>query len=142
MALSISKAFSLIEIVFGIVILGILVSVAIPRLSSDSKICELALSSKLGILQSKISLLFTKAHLSDQKINRSEIFALLGALDKDGTNECFLRFNPQNLTILAKSHSQATILRISPKDFSSNPKIFCELSNPLCKKINYKTKKK
>ncbi|PAF52360.1 prepilin-type N-terminal cleavage/methylation domain-containing protein [Helicobacter sp. 13S00477-4] len=137
-----SNAFSLIELVLAIVIFGIILSVAIPKLSSNEKICEIRLSSKIGVIQNELSRLFTQAFLSNKAINITKIHNLLYDIQKDNSNECFLKFDSKNGTIKAKSYSKMTTFEISPKDFSTNPKIFCNLSNSLCKRINHKTNNK
>ncbi|PAF44723.1 hypothetical protein BJI48_01665 [Helicobacter sp. 11S02596-1] len=123
-------------------VLGIILSFALPRFSANAKICEIQLSSKLGVLQSRLAMLFTQAQFENKQADIGEIFALLNSLNQAGSAECFLRFDPQSRRILARSHSQSTIFTISPNDFSENPKISCPLEDALCKKISFKTKRK
>ncbi|PAF42932.1 type II secretion system protein [Helicobacter sp. 11S03491-1] len=142
MAVSNSKAFSLIEIVFGIVIFGIILSLALPKISSNSRICEIELTSRLAALQNRLSILFTQSQLSHSGVHTDKINALFTTVQKGNTPNCSLEFYPAQSILVATSYKQKVIFQIKPKNFSSNPKIFCDLPHALCKKFNDKTKKK
>ncbi|PAF46899.1 hypothetical protein BKH46_05485 [Helicobacter sp. 12S02634-8] len=123
-------------------VLGIILSIAMPHLSANKKTCELKLNTKLRLTQSQVADFYTRVHLDSKRVNPKEVIMILSALNQEGTKDCFLKFDPQSLTISARAYTQSTIFNIAPKDLLSNPKIFCPLDDPLCKKLNYKTRQK
>lgn len=142
MAVSSSKAFSYIELVFAIVIFGVILTLALPKLSFNAKICQINLSTRLASVQNELSLVFTYAQLSQTPIDKNKIYSIFHSLEDGNTSKCFIRFNQQTSTIEAISGIESVKFSITPKDLSVNPKISCPLNNPLCKKISYKTKEK
>lgn len=142
MVASSSKAFGYIELVFAVVILGVILTLALPKLSFSAKICQINLSTRLATMQNELSLLFTRAQLSQTPIDKNKIYSILAALEDGNTSKCSIRFDPQTSAIKAISGVESVIFSITPKDFSINPKISCPLVNSLCKKMSYKTKQK
>ncbi|WP_219349829.1 hypothetical protein [Helicobacter sp. 13S00482-2] len=115
---------------------------ALPKLSFDSKICEISLSTRLANIQNELSSLFTLSLLSYRPVERSKIDAVFFRFQQDNTSKCAIKFDKKTSSILLISGGENVRFSIIPKDFSSNPKIFCPLINPLCKRLNYKTKMK
>lgn len=142
MVVSSSKAFSYIELVFVIVIFGVILTLALPRLTFSAKVCQINLSTRLATMQNQLSLLFSYAQLSQTPVDKNKIYSIFHTLEDRNTAKCSIRFNEQTLNIEAISGTQSVKFSITPKDFSINPKISCPLSNSLCKKISYKTKQK
>ncbi|MDO7252537.1 type II secretion system protein [Helicobacter cappadocius] len=142
MVASNSNAFSYIELVFGIVIFGVILSLAVPRLSFNSKICNITLSTRLATVQNELSLLFTQSLFSQKKITKNEIYLVLSHLEEENTSKCSMKFDTKSNSIFAVSGEESVKFSISPKDFSTNPKISCPLVNRLCKKLSYKRKQK
>lgn len=142
MVVSSSKAFSYIELVFAIVIFGVILTLALPKLTFSAKICQINLSTRLATMQNELSLIFTHAQLSQTPIDKNKIYSIFHTLEDGNTSKCSIRFNQQTSTIEAISERESVKFSIIPKDFSVNPKIFCPLINPLCKKLSFKTKQK
>lgn len=142
MVVSSSKAFSYIELVFAIVIFGVILTLALPKLTFSAKICQINLSTRLATMQNELSLIFTHAQLSQTPIDKNKIYSIFHTLEDGNTSKCSIRFNQQTSTIEAISERESVKFSIIPKDFSVNPKISCPLINPLCKKLSFKTKQK
>lgn len=142
MVVSSSRAFSYIELVFAIVIFGVIFTLAVSNFSFNAKICQINLSTRLTSVQNELSLLFTHAQLSQTPIDKNKIYSILATLEDGNTPKCSMKFNTQKSTIKAISETQSVTFLITPKDFSINPKISCPLANALCKKMTYKTKQK
>lgn len=138
------RAFSLIEIVFGVALFGILLTLAIPHLSINSRVCELDLSTRLATVQNKISILFTQAQLRGQSIDNTQILNLLNSLSDTNTTQCsFLLISKKtSLLLKATSKNQSTYFRIKPADLSNNPRIYCSIGDVLCRKITHRIKEK
>lgn len=138
------RAFSLIEIIFSVVLLGVVLTLAIPHLSVNSRICELNLGTRLAVVQNKISILFMQAQLKDQSVDKAQILNLLNSLSDTNTAQCsFLLISKKtSLTLQATSKNQSTYFRIKPADLSSNPRIYCSIGDILCRKITHRIKEK
>ena len=139
------SAFSLIELVCVIAILGVLV-VAIPSfLHTKEKSCYAKLAQSLATLQERFSLLYTSFTLSPTPLatmQESSLQLLQTSLqnsDFGNTKNCQLTFSKNRL--IATAGNQNTIFSITPSDFSEQPAFKCNFTtNALCRKILERTK--
>ncbi|WP_104697023.1 MULTISPECIES: hypothetical protein [unclassified Helicobacter] len=127
------------ELVFVIVLLGVLTTLAFRQgIFISEKKCNSYLSLSLKNFQNEISLFFTQKYFLHQK-NDGNNFSYLQEIFQRHTQKnhplCSLTLH-QDLTIAARNKEQKTLFTITPKDLSSNLKIQCNFSNPLCKKIH------
>lgn len=133
-----SKAFSIIELIFVITILGILATLGFQKNLFKETRCTAYLASSLANFQNEISLYFTNSYLSHKNISFEDIEILFQKYTTKNTPFCSLTLNQKNLSITATNNNLKTTLNITPKDLSTNLKIQCPFSNILCKKIHYR----
>ena len=129
-------AFSLIELVFVISILGILV-VAIPStLHLREKSCYATLASSLANLQEKLSNLYTTFTLNPTSLSTMQeaSIAILQSHNVDSAKNCTLVFSRNRL--IARYGNESVIFNIVPSDFSEQPAFKCNFTTSvLCRKI-------
>lgn len=134
-----SKAFSLIELIFVIALVGVLASIAIPRLQISQKACYAKLASKLTLLQQELSFFYTKITLNQSTPSQDDILAII-ATHSLVESRCFFGISGANL--IAKAFDESTSFSIEPSDFSVQPSFKCLFSNALCREILNRTKAK
>ncbi len=134
-----SKAFSLIELIFIIALVGVLASLAIPRFQISKKACYAKLSNKLTTLQQEISFFYTKATLNQSAINQDEVLSLISTHQLLESN---CSFTLSGSSIIAQAFEDMTSFSIEPSDFSVQPSFKCLFSDSLCREILNRTKAK
>ena len=139
------SAFSLIELVFVISLLGVLV-VAMPSfLHIKEKSCYAKLAHSLADLQERFSLLYTSFTLNPTPLatmQESSLNLLQRSLqnnDFGNTTNCQLIFSKNRL--IATAGNQSVTFSITPSDFSEQPAFKCNFTtNTICRKILERTK--
>ncbi len=135
-----SNAFSLIELVFIIAIVGILVFVLPRELNIPQRACYAKLASQLASLQQNLSIAYTKATLSLQNIPQNDVLTIIESFRLE-SKHCFLGFEKSKF--VAKAFSEKTTFTLEPSDLSVQPSFKCPFSsNALCREILERTKTK
>lgn len=132
------KAFSLFEMMLFLAISGILLTQALPKLNFGQTPCLEQLKSKL--LQANDAFLTLYSQKMMQFNAPFLIAPVLENLTQKINKHCFFEYKKSKL--FAHIGSKTLSFEISPKDFQSKPKIYCSLSNALCRKFWQRTLKK
>ncbi|RDU69901.1 prepilin-type N-terminal cleavage/methylation domain-containing protein [Helicobacter cholecystus] len=128
--LSLTKGFSLLELILCIGILGILVFMAMPKVSSLSqKECLYLLRTKLLKAQDELFFLYSEALLNHSPPKSPQ--NILNALAQKKNPQCYFQVKPSQ--IIAFVYGKKLIFTLSPQDFSYKPKIYCSLSSSICR---------
>lgn len=131
------RAFSLFEFVLLLAIFALLLTQALPHFVLDETLCFHQLRIKLSKANDAFLHLYTQSIL--QSSQPSPIAPILKELTQKDKN-CFFEYKKGKL--LAHIGTKILPFEISPKDFKSKPKIYCSLSNELCRIFWQKTLKK
>lgn len=136
-----TKGFSLFELLICIGILGILLAIALPRLTSFAhQRCIFELRERLQKAHHLFLELYSKQALREGGISSEEIERIFELLvQKEGSN-CYFQRSKNGL--IANIEGRKLSFVITPSDFSYKPKIYCQLSNELCREFLGKTSKK
>lgn len=132
------KAFSLFEFILFLAIFSILLTQALPRFTFNEALCLQQLRIKLSKANDSFLHLYTQSIL--QSKSPQSIAPILGELTQPNKKNCFFEYKRNKL--LARIGKKTLSFEISPKDFKSKPKIYCSLSNELCRMFWEKTLKK
>lgn len=132
-----SSAFSLFELILVIFILAVLGYQALPRFWASESVCLYKLRNKLLKSNDALTLLYAKHVVSVQRV---DVSLILEDLTDRQDPHCFFEYRQDRL--LAHIGRQTLGFVIDPKDFSSKPKIYCSLSNELCRSFWGKKLKK
>lgn len=137
--LSLTKGFSLLEFVFCIGMLGILVFMAMPKTSSlAQKECLFTLRARLLKAQDEFFSLYSQALLTHSGVKNPQ--KVLLTLSEKENPQCYFQIRfPQ---IIANVHGKKLAFTLFPEDFSYKPKIYCSLSNAMCREFWGKEAKK
>lgn len=130
--ISLDSAFSLIEIVFVLMLSAIFLMVLLPKLEFQTSLCSHKLANQLTIIQQELSFLYTKSALS-QSLNTSIVLNSIASKSLLNDNKCFLGF--ENGALVAKNHNEKIVFTLIPNDLSINPSIQCDFRNRLCRSI-------
>lgn len=131
--------FSMIELVFIIVILGILSAVAIPRLvMSREDACYAKLRANLSETQSALSREYTKRFMQGKKMQPAELETIFkDYLTSNTSNNCEYRINNAN-QITAVIGKNSLAMNVTTDIYTKSPSITCDLTNAMCKKLTGK----
>lgn len=134
--------FSAIELVFVIVIVGVLSAVAIPKfLVSRDDACALKLRSAISETETVLSRAYTKSFLKNVKIEDKEKENLIKTLESANGKGCSFQY--LNNTAVRATVGKKTIDFEVRDDANSNmPTIYCDPANELCRKITGKEQTK
>lgn len=132
------KAFSLFELLLFLGIFAILLTQALPRFTLNETLCFHQLRAKLAKANDAFLHLYTQSLL--QSSQSHPIAPILEELTAQNNPNCFFEYKKGRL--LARMGKKTLPFEISPKDFKSKPKIYCSLSNELCRMFWQKTLKK
>lgn len=138
---AIKSAFSTIELVFVIALLGVLILAIPSSLHLREKSCYATLASSLSNLQERLSLLYTDFTLHPKPLSamRESSLAILSSINASNTPNCALEFAKNRL--VARANGQSVAFSIEPNDFSEQPAFKCNFTtSPLCRKILERTK--
>lgn len=134
------KSFSMIELVFIIVILGILTAVAVPRLSlTRQDACYANLRAKLSEVETILSREYTKKFLQGQKMSDADLLAHLKTLENGNSNKCTFTVNSQT-SVIATIASKTLTMEVKTDTTTKSPTITCDYTNEICRNITGKQK--
>lgn len=136
------RAFSVLELLLVVAIVGILGSLALQQYSYKESACVENLIQNLQNLQDDIAQYFTKQYLLQSRA-RMQLNDLMQSLMQNrqlSNPRCSILINNDKITMT--SYGLKTTFTLTPTTEFSAPKISCPLSNELCKKINHRLSKK
>lgn len=139
--------FSMIELVFIMVIMGILAAVAIPRLAmSREDACYAKLRTNLSEAQSELSREYTKRFMQGKTISDDEVKKIFeDTLMADTKSSCGFSVASKSdikMTIGTGKAQQTLQLKVDNNTLTKTPAITCDTSNTMCIKLTGKTQKK
>lgn len=126
------KAFSLIEFVFVVAIVGILSLSFLHLQNPNPTLCVKKLESFLANLQDEISRAFMQAYIMHKDFDMLE--QLLATKHFASTSSCKLAIKNQKIQVQA--YKLKTTFSIQSVALNTAPRLSCPLSNPLCKKLS------
>lgn len=137
-----TRAFSLFELLICIGILGILLVFALPKVSDFShQKCIFTLRERLQKAHDALLELYSSKALRGERVEREEINAIISLLtQRESGKNCYFQKNKNG--VIAYIEGKKLSFLISPSDFSYKPKIYCQLSDELCRDFLGKTSKK
>lgn len=137
-----TRAFSLFELLICIGILGILLIFALPKASDFShQKCIFTLRERLQTAHNALLELYSTKALEGKSVSRDEVEAILSSLtQREGAKNCYFQRSKNGL--IAQIEGRKLSFVIAPNDLSYKPKIYCQLSNELCREFLGKTSKK
>ena len=131
------QCFTAIELVFVIVIIGILSSIAIPRLIiSRDDACYVALRTTLSETETYISREYTKKFLQGMPVNNNERLQFLKEIEKNNSSNGKCGFSVRSAnTIVATVNKTNITMNIAIDSKTKFPTIKCDLSSEPCKRL-------
>ena len=127
------KAFSALEFVLVVIILSVLGFSVISVFSSyRQKTCLQLLRTRLLLTQEQLSMLYLRDFYYTNPNLRAHAHTLLNTLQTQEKCSFSLRQTPEP-HLVANIGSERLDFFIQPQNLLSNPKIFCNFSEPLCK---------
>lgn len=130
--------FTMIELVFIIVILGILSAVAVPKMMmSRDDACYAKLRANLSEAQSEITREYTKRFMKGQglKTTDAKITKILkNTLGADASAKCSFTINGTNIKMIVGKNTMD--LTIKQDSVTKSPSIECsQTTNDMCKRL-------
>ncbi|WP_115010792.1 type II secretion system protein [Helicobacter canis] len=134
-----SRAFSMIELVFVIAVLGVLSATLIKQLDFSKKACYTKLAHTLGTIQEQLSFLYTRHSLLGSKPTQSQVRALIEAHTLE-SKQCRLGFVRNRFR--AEVAGVGVNFTLEPSDLSIQPSFKCPFSrNIVCREILLRSKR-
>lgn len=134
-----SRAFSMIELVFVIAVLGVLSATLIKQLDFSKKACYTKLAHTLGTIQEQLSFLYTRHSLLGNKPTQSQVRALIEAHTLE-SKQCRLGFVRNRFR--AEVAGVGVNFTLEPSDLSIQPSFKCPFSrNIVCREILLRSKR-
>lgn len=132
--------FSMIELVFVIVIVGVLTAIALPRLSvSRDDACFAKLRANLSETETILSREYTKRFLQGTAIKDDEKLKYLKTLESNNSEGCSFEVTDAN-KVTAKIRSITINLEVKTDPHTKSPTITCDVNNEKCRKLTGKAK--
>ena len=132
--------FSMIELVFVIIIVGVLTAIAVPRLSvSRDDACFAKLRANLSETETILSREYTKRFLQGTTISNDEKLTYLKTLESNNSDGCLFKVNDAN-SVTATIRSIKINLTVQPDATTKSPTITCDVNNESCRKLTGKAK--
>lgn len=132
--------FSMIEVVFVMVIIGILAAVAIPRLAMNrNDACYAKLRVNLSEAQSELSRQYTKLFMQGKTMNDNELKTLLDdTLNSNTSSGCGFTVKSKDdisMFVGSNKNQKKLKLKIDNDTLTKSPSITCDKSDDMCKKL-------
>ncbi len=134
---SLNRGFSLLELVVLIILLSFLSYHLIPRFFVQESLCIYELRAKLAKANQDLVSIYVQKVLQSKEV---KIHQVLQDLTQRNNSSCFFDYRKNRL--IAHIGKKSLPFLISPQDFSTKPKIYCSISNDLCRKFWAKKLKK
>lgn len=132
--------FSMIELVFVIIIVGVLTAIAVPRLSvSRDDACFAKLRANLSETETILSREYTKRFLQGTTISNDEKLTYLKTLESNNSDGCSFTVTNAN-AVTATIRSIKINLEVKTDTHTKSPTITCDASNESCRKLTGKAK--
>ena len=132
--------FSMIELVFVIIIVGVLTAIAVPRLSvSRDDACFAKLRANLSETETILSREYTKKFLQGATINDVEKLKYLKTLESNNSDGCSFTVTNAN-AVTATIRSIKINLEVKTDTLTKSPTITCDVNNESCRKLTGKAK--
>lgn len=132
--------FNMIELVFVIVIVGVLTAIAIPRLSvSRDDACFVKLRASLSETETVLSREYTKRFLQSKQMTNNELIQYLKTLESSNSDGCSFKVNNAN-SVTASIRSNNIDLKVAIDTTTKSPTLTCDANNDLCRKLTGKAK--
>ncbi len=132
--------FNMIELVFVIVIVGVLTAIAIPRLSvSRDDACFVKLRASLSETETVLSREYTKRFLQSKQMTNNELIQYLKTLESSNSDGCSFKVNNVN-SVTASIRSNNIDLKVAIDATTKSPTLTCDANNDLCRKLTGKAK--
>ena len=132
--------FSMIELVFVIVIVGVLTAIAVPRLSvSRDDACFAKLRANLSETETILSREYTKRFLQGTTINDADKLKYLKTLESNNSDGCSFKVTGAD-KVNAIIRSITISLDVKTDPLTKSPTITCDANNESCRKLTGKAK--
>lgn len=132
--------FNMIELVFVIVIVGILTAVALPRFSvSRDDACFAKLRANLSETETVLSREYTKRFLKGEQMTNEDLMQYLRTIEANNGEGCSFTVNNAN-SLTAKIRNNTIQLQVTTSTTTKSPTITCDVNNELCRKLTGKAK--
>ena len=132
--------FNMIELVFVIVIVGVLTAIAIPRLSvSRDDACFAKLRASLSETETVLSREYTKRFLQSKQMINNELIQYLKTLESSNSDGCSFKVNNET-SVTASIRSNNIDLKVTIDATTKSPTLTCDANNDLCRKLTGKAK--
>ena len=129
------KAFSMLELVFVIVILGVISSVAIPRLIVGREdACYAKLRAGLSEVETSLTREWTRKFLQGVAPTAQETTQILKILEQNNSDKCTFKVTNPNAITATIGRTTVNFQVINDKNTKS-PVITCNTNNESCRKI-------
>lgn len=134
--------FSMIELVFVIVIVGVLTAIALPRLSvSRDDACFAKLRANLSETETILSREYTKKFLQGATINAADMLTHLKTLENNNSDNCSFKVNSAT-SVTAKIRSVSVDLTVTTDSNTKSSVLTCNVNDESCRKLTGKAKPK
>lgn len=127
--------FSMIELVFVIVIIGVLTAVAIPRFSIGREdACYAKLRTDLSEVETILSREYTKRFLQGVAMSNADYLNYLKTLESNSSDRCLFKVNSAT-QLTAHIQNKTLVLNVTNNSTTKSPTITCDLTNEMCKRL-------
>ena len=134
--------FSMIELVFVIIIVGVLTAVALPRFSvSRDDACFAKLRANISETETILSREYTKRFLQGTTMSNNDKLTYLRTLQNNNSDGCEFEVTNAN-NVVAKIRSIRIALEVKNDTATKSPVITCDTNNELCRKLTGKAQPK
>lgn len=131
--------FTMIELVFVVVILGVLSAVAVPRfLLSREDACYAKLRADLSETQTVLTREYTKRFMQGKSLTNNELMDILkSTLISNSSDRCEFQY-VDTTKVNALVNKKLLSFDIKTDSNTQSPTITCDLKNDMCKRLTGK----
>ncbi|MDE6886549.1 MAG: type II secretion system GspH family protein [Helicobacteraceae bacterium] len=131
--------FTMIELVFVVVILGVLSAVAVPRfLLSREDACYAKLRADLSETQTVLTREYTKRFMQGKSLTNDELRDILkSTLISNSSDRCEFQY-VDTTKVNALVNKNLLSFHIQTDSITKSPTITCDLQNDMCKRLTGK----